>query len=89
MKAEIGRAEHEQIQKHDNAHDAVRTAEGHAVKRDKAEAEADVERAGDASQSGWDDGYNNGYQDGHDDGYEEGYGFATSHQNNEQGESHE
>ena len=31
MQAEIGRAEHEQIQKHDNAHDAVRTAEGHAV----------------------------------------------------------
>lgn len=57
--------------------------------RDKAEAEADAERAGDAYQSGWDDGYNNGYQDGHDDGYEEGYGFATSHQNNEQGESHE
>ena len=44
MKAEIGRAEHEQIQKHDNAHDAVRTAEGHAVKRDKAEAEADGKR---------------------------------------------
>lgn len=40
-------------------------------------------------RGGWDDGYNNGYQDGHDDGYEEGYGFATSHQNNEQGESHE
>ena len=44
MQAEIGRAEHEQIQKHDNAHDAVRTAEGHAVKRDKAEAEADGKR---------------------------------------------
>ena len=33
MQAEIGRAEHEQIQKHDNAHDAVRTADAECVRR--------------------------------------------------------